>query len=142
MKEKNLFLDFRKIKPSCFKEFKLNRYHWFVDKTSLYPEGKPAPFITHASNYFDFDKPHQYKIAELGLYLMVHGLTKGIVFQYYPSKNKIKVFEISFEFKGDYINELKKIIKGLKNPESFKLLPKCSFGCEGCVYYKECLGEE
>lgn len=134
-----LFLESQEIKESLFSEFKLNKYNWFIDKNSLYPEGKITPFIVHVSDFENFDRPHEYKIAELGTYLMAHGLNRGMVFQYYPKKDRIKVFEISFDFKGDYVNEIKKIINGLKNPSTFKSLPKCSFGCSSCVYKEECL---
>jgi len=142
----NLIFKFRKTEslfdekvPSKFKNFELNKYNWFKDKTSIYPEGKRTPFITEVTKRADFDSPGDYKIAELGINLMAHGLTKGMVFSYFPLRDKIKVFEITFDFKGTYLEELKKIIKGLENPEDFKSLPKCSFGCERCVYRKECL---
>ncbi len=141
IRENKFFADKSEIKESAFKEFKLNKAHWFLDKSSLTPEGKITPFITHVSDYQNFDKPHPYKMAELGIYLMVHKLERGMIFQYFPIKNKVKAFEITFDFHGDYIIELKKIIEGLKTPENFKSLPKCSFGCKDCVYEEECLGE-
>jgi len=137
MKENNLLT--KDINSSNFHEFSLNRYSWFKDKNSITPEGKITPFITHVSNSSDFNRPHPYKIAEMGLYLMAHKITRGMIFQYYPLKDKIKVFELTFNFNGDYLNEIKKIIEGLKNPENFKNLPKCSFGCEKCGYKQKCL---
>lgn len=139
IKNNNLFL--KEEEKSNFEEFGLGRYSWFLDKSSINNEGKITPFITHASNSYDFDKPHPYKIAELGVYLMAHGKSRGIVFQYYPQKNKVRAFEISFNFSGEYLRKLKEIIEGLKNPENFKNLPKCSFGCDDCVYREKCLKE-
>lgn len=142
----NLIYQFRRSEssfdetiPSKFKNFELNKYNWFKDKNSIYPDGKKTPFITHVTNYPDFDKPNEYKIAELGLNLMAHGLSRGMIFSYFPDKNKIKVFEITFDFKGDYLMELEKIMKGLENPENFKNLPKCAFGCKTCDYRNKCL---
>lgn len=130
---------FEEKEDSTIAEFELSKYNWFNDITSLYPEGKKAPFITSVTNYFNFDRPSGYKIAELGLYLMAHGLCKGMIFSYCPERNKIKVFEITFDFKGDYLSELKKIIKGLENPENFLSLPKCSdWMCRKCVYFDKC----
>lgn len=142
----NLIYKFRKKEGSFeekengkFSEFALNKYNWFKDITSLYPEGKKTPFITYVTNYPNFDRPHDYKIAELGVYLIAHGLSKGLIFSYYPKKNKIKVFEITFDFKGDYFSEIKNIIKGLENPENFSSLPKCSdWMCGKCVYFGKC----
>lgn len=138
--KKNEDEDFLKEKvKSEFSEFRLNKYNWLNDKTSLSPEGKDTPFITHVTDYFNPTRPSSYKIAELGLYLMAHNLTKGIIFIFYPEKNHINAFEITFDFKENYIAMLRKIIKTLKNPENLSSLPKCpDWMCDKCVYFKKC----
>lgn len=124
---------------SKFTEFRLNKSRWFNDKTSVVQEGRAMPFIECVTDFFNADKPSNYKIAELGVYLMAHGLNKGLIFSYYPKKGEIKVFEVTFDFRGDYLSEIRKIIKGLKNPKNFMLLPKGpDWMCKKCPFSDKC----
>jgi hypothetical protein len=139
----NIHYSEEELKPSTLESFKLNSFSWFNDITALNPEGKIIPFVMGVTQGFNMDYPSDYKIAELGLYLMAHGLTKGLIFSYYTQKETFKVFEITFDFKGDYLSELKKIIKGLDTPKNYLSLPKCpSYFCQSknnsCPYLEYC----
>ena len=134
-KEKSL----EKQEKSKLEEFELNKYNWFNDVNSINKEGKHVPFVRAVTNSRDFDKPSDYKIAEIGLYLMAYGLTKGMVFCYYPKKEQIKVFEITFNFEGSYMSKLKETIEKLKNPKDYSSLPKCpDYMCSNCPYKQYC----
>jgi hypothetical protein len=130
---------FTEKKDSKFAEFGLSKYGWFNDKNSLSPDGKKTPFITYVTDYLSFDRPVPYKIAELGIYLMAHGLDRGMIFTYYPEKNKIKVFEVTFDFKGDYLSVMRDVINRLKDSKNFLLLPECpNYMCEHCIFLDKC----
>jgi hypothetical protein len=132
-------------KPHNFEDIFKYKSRFFNLKNMQYPEGVWTPFLVYSSSTINsegLEKPSDYKIVELGLLLAINNLKEGLIFQYYPNlNNECRVFRIEYSFFIPKVQEkIKKILEYLKKPNLTELseLDNCPFGCEKCLFNKEC----
>lgn len=124
----------------------INQYKNSFIKFNLNGEKKIFPLLIHVSentNPTSLLNVSLYKKGELGLHCLNNGINKGYLISYFPEQNhEIRAFEINYNFEKGTLNEIKEIVKIIKNKDKEKLkdLPMCpSFMCRECVYKNDCL---
>jgi len=138
-------MDLKDIPEPVIDKIYFPKKSWLKIRDLGDPKGKIIPFIAHSSpSKYNrvLQSPSDYKVAELGISLLIHGKTKGLILMFYPNlENQFKVFEVTFNFDPickQRINEIIKILED-KNNDNFKKLPECpSYIHKDCAYKKEC----
>ncbi len=134
----------------------LKNFHKFPDvykyrsKFSTYKDvnnfkGIWLPSIKHVvpgNNEKQLERPHDYKIAELGILCLMNGCKSGLIFQFYPNlDNQCRVFKVEYKYNVEQgqgiLAEAVELIKntGLKDLEK---LYDCPFGCPKCKISDVC----